>query len=95
MMALSCFVFPLCWQSRLCEVLVENWVPVAVYSPKNFCSKERETSVSTYEFSAIYCSCFSNIQYFALSLQKLLKLNFQLTPAVSAVTIGEFFFFMK
>lgn len=39
----------------------------------------------------IYFSCLSHVQYFARSLQKLSKLKFQLTLAVSAVTIGEFF----
>lgn len=45
----------------------------------------------TCQSSAICFSCLSNI-HFALSLQKLLKLKFQLTQAVSAVSIREFYF---
>ena len=52
----------------------------------NFCGNP------TCQFPTTYFSCFSYVQYFAQSLQKLLKLKFQLTLAVSAVTIGEFFY---
>lgn len=66
---------------------------ISSISSRAFLQRKGNFCVSpTCQSPTIYFSCLSHVQYFARSLQKLSKLKFQLTLAVSAVTIGEFFY---
>lgn len=97
----ACFLFLLPLQRLLWGVCPAGWkldpssCLFLLWSKALLIQREGNHVNPAFQSPAIYSSCFSNTQYFALSFRKLLKLKFQLTSEVSAVTIGELICFMK